>query len=176
MASTSNVYYLEDDIPERRVRHLCPACRDKTEQIETLTEINADHRDTINRNEAERSHWYNQARDYKHRLITTMNNYEARIHNIRNFHHMYAQESENERKNLDLKNSRLFRAFAISVSRNTLCKPCISAICNQCVAVLLDFDIKTFERKVIANHKICMECVAKMCTHCHLRFYGKVMQ
>jgi len=39
MASTSNVYYLDDDIPERRVRHLCPACRDKTEQIETLTNL-----------------------------------------------------------------------------------------------------------------------------------------
>ena len=179
MASTSNVVYLDgsnsdDDIPARRARHLYPSCRDKTQQINELNDIN-DDRDTINRNEAERLHWYNKARDYKERLITATGNYEACIYNIKHFHNMYELHSKNERKNQALRNARLFRAFAVSLSGDTLCKPSISAVCNQCVANLLDFDIDTFEKKEITNHKICIECVAKMCTQCHLKFFGKVM-
>ena len=78
---------LDDDISARRARHLCASCRDKTQQIKELNDINYDHRETIHRNEAERLHWYNQAREYKERLITATGNYEARIYNIQALSH-----------------------------------------------------------------------------------------
>ena len=54
---------------------------------------------------------------------------------------------QNERKSRALRTARLFRAFAVSLSGDSLCKPCISAICNQCVGALLDFDIDKRHRK-----------------------------
>ena len=83
--------------------------------------------------------------------------------------------SHRERKHLALRNARLFRAYAVSLSGDLLCGPWISEICNGCVAAMLDFDKDTFEKKTVQNYKICNECVVKMCPPCHLRNFEKVM-
>ena len=81
----------------------------------------------------------------------------------------------NENRQLALRNDRLFRAYAVSMSRNILCGPCIDAICNSCVAAMLDFDKDTYEPIENQQHKIFNHCITQMFVDCHLKNFEKVM-
>lgn len=82
----------------------------------------------------------------------------------------YTKREDDEESNFN----KLFKQFVISKNNSQdkkYCKKCIDSFCNNCLGIVLHFDINTYEYCYSETLDLCENCMKNICFECMFIFW-----